>query len=159
MRTFLVFPLFAALLVLGIASPVAAGDKIPASGDFTAIVAFETLTLTPVGSNCLLVVDGQLVFTGTLEGAAIGTTSALVLAPCKDVAIKPPGTFKDVFKSELVFSGTVNGTPATAEMTYQGITEVGGNIEARLLLKNGLVGNLDVESVVAVGGSYEGFVR
>jgi hypothetical protein len=44
-------------------------------------------------------------------------------------------------------------------MTYQGITEVGGAIQAHILLKNGLKGNLDVEAVVAVGGSYDGFVR
>jgi len=112
-----------------------------------------------VGANCLLVVNGELHFTGTLEGVATGTTSALVLAPCADVATNDPGTFKDVFKSELQFEGTVDGEAATADITYQGVTEEEGNIEARLLLKNGLKGNLDVESVVAQGGLYEGFVR
>jgi hypothetical protein len=159
MRTIIALPLLVVLLVLSTSAPLAAEDKIPASGDFTAIVDFATLSLTPVGANCRLEVDGKLVFNGTLEGEAIGTTQALVLAPCADVGSNPPGTFKDVFKSQLIFNGTVDGIPATAEMTYQGITEVGGNIEAHLLLKNGLKGNLDVQAVVAVGGSYEGFVR
>lgn len=159
MRRLITYPLFVMLLLLATWLPAVADTKTAASGDFTAIVNFATLTLTPVGANCLLVVDGQLVFTGTLEGTATGTTTALVLAPCDVVAVTPPGTFKDVFKSELVFEGTVAGTPATADITYQGITNVGGDIDARILLKNGIKGNLDVESVVAVGGSYEGFVR
>ena len=28
-----------------------------------------------------------------------------------------------------------------------------------ILLKNGLKGNLDVDAIVAVGGTYDGFVR
>src|SRR5687767_5735647 len=80
-----------------------AAQRIQTSGEFDAIVDFSTLTLTPRGSNCLLQVEGQLVFTGTIQGAAIGQTSALVFAPCADVAASPPGTFPDVFKSELVF--------------------------------------------------------
>ena len=52
-----------------------------------------------------------------------------------------------------------SSTAASAAMTYQGITEVGGGIQAHLLLKNGLQGNLEVEAVVAVGGAYAGFVR
>jgi hypothetical protein len=162
MKRLITFTLLTVFLVVGTASPVTAADKLPASGTFTAMVDFASFTFTPVGVNCLLEVNGQLDFIGTLEGTAAGTTRALVLAPCEEVADfenNPPGTFKDVFKSELVFTGTVDGTPATAEMTYQGITEASGNIEAHILLKNGLKGNLDVEAVVIIGGSYEGFVR
>ena len=77
--------------------------RIETSGSFAAIVDFSTLTLTPRGRNCLLQVEGELVFTGTIQGTGMGQTSALVFAPCSDVATTPPGTFPDVFKSELVF--------------------------------------------------------
>ena len=42
---------------------------------------FSTLTLTPRGKNCRLVVSGALVFSGSIEGTATGTTTALVFAP------------------------------------------------------------------------------
>src|SRR6478609_964666 len=57
-------------------SSTAAG-QVQTSGHFDAQVDFSTVTLTPKGSNCLLGVDGRLVFTGTIEGTAVGHTSAL----------------------------------------------------------------------------------
>ncbi len=66
-----------------------AARQVQTSGQFDAIVDFSTLTLTPRGRNCLLQVNGQLVFTGTIEGAATGQTTALVFAPCADVATSP----------------------------------------------------------------------
>ena len=80
--------------------------RVATSGEFDAVVDFTTITFTPRGRNCLLQVNGTLVFTGTIDGEATGRTSALVFAPCSDVMTTPPGTFRDVFKSELVFEGT-----------------------------------------------------
>jgi hypothetical protein len=104
------------------------------------------------------VVDGELVFTGTIEGVARGTTSALVFAPCADVATTPPGTFPDVFKSELEFVGTVDGEEARADVLYMGRVQPGGAIEGRLLFHNGVDGRLEADAVVAVGGTYDGSV-
>ena len=130
---------------------------IQASGTFDAIVDFSTLTLTPTpDGNCLLTVKGRLVFEGTLDGPAVGQTTALVFAPCADVATNPPGTFPDVFKSELVFEGTVNGDPARANVIYTGRSQPGGHIDAYLLLYNGMLGTLEVDAQLAVGGSYRG---
>ena len=126
------------------------------SGTYDAVVDFSTLSLTPRGRNCRLVVDGMLVFSGSIEGTATGTTTALIFAPCSEVATTPPGTYRDVFTSELRFVGTVNGEPATADALYQGVTQVGGAIEGHLHFSNGVAGVLDVDAVVAVGGSYEG---
>ena len=137
---------------------VAAGPPVSASGEFDAIVDFSTLTLTPRGRNCLLVVDGQLIFSGSIEGTATGTTSALVFAPCAAVSTSPPGTFRDVFRSELEFEGTVDGVPAQGSMLYQGGVQEGGRIEGRVLLSRGISGALDVDAQVAVGGSYSGSV-
>jgi hypothetical protein len=145
--------------MLGASAPAFAGSRIHAEGEFIANVDFTTLTLTPVGANCLLVVDGVLEFSGTLEGSAPGTTRALVLADCGDVGANPPGSFKDLFRSKLEFFGTVDGGPAIGEVTYQGITQVGGAIKAHLRLSDGLKGLLKVDAVVAVGGTYSGWVR
>jgi hypothetical protein len=132
--------------------------QIQTSGHFDAIVDFSTLRLTPRGGNCLLQVNGQLVFTGTIEGAATGQTTALVFAPCPDVAASPPGTFRDVFRSELAFEGTVDGQPARANLLYMGRVQPGGQIAGRLVFSNGVAGRLEVEARVAVGGEYGGSV-
>ncbi len=137
---------------------VSRARKVQTSGQFDAIVDFSTLTLTPRGRNCLLQVNGQLVFTGTIEGAATGQTTALVFAPCAQVAASPPGTFRDVFKSELVFEGTVAGEPARANVLYMGRVQPGGELAGRLVFSRGVQGRLEVEAVVAVGGEYSGSV-
>lgn len=140
-------------------APSASGARqVETSGRFDAIVDFSTLTLTPRGSNCLLQVEGQLVFTGTIEGVATGQTSALVFAPCADVATTPPGTYPDVFRSETVFEGTVDGEPARANVLYMGRVQPGGHIEGRLVMSRGVQGRLEVEAQVAVGGEYHGTV-
>lgn len=118
-----------------------------------------TLTLTPVDDNCLLEVEGVIEFTGTLDGIAPARTRALVLASCDHVAINPPGAFEDVFKSSLEFAGTVNGAATVADVTYQCITEIGGGIEAVITFSDGLKGVLWVDAIVAVGGSYEGYIK
>ena len=135
-----------------------ASRQVQASGLFDAIVDFRTLSLTPRGSNCLLQVDGQLVFHGTIEGVANGTTTALVFATCEDVASKPPGTDPDVFQSRATFQGTVDGEPATAKLLYAGRVQPGGHIDGRLVFSDGLAGKLDASSQVAVGGEYSGSV-
>ena len=128
------------------------------SGHFDAIVDFSTVTLTPKGGNCLLEISGRLVFTGTIEGVATGRTSALEFAPCADVAIHPPGTFEDVFKSVATFEGTIAGQPARSNLLYMGRVQVGGTIAGRFVFSNGVAGELDVNAVVAVGGEYRGSV-
>jgi hypothetical protein len=149
------------LFVFLIIAPASAASAIPANGDFDARV--ESLSGTSVGKHCLLQVRGTLEFHGTLDGEATGTTRALVFASCSDaldLAANPPGTFKDLFKSELKFTGTVNGVPTTANITYQGKTEAGGNIEAMMILSHGLTGVLNIVDVeVAKGGSYTGFIQ
>jgi hypothetical protein len=136
-----------------------AASHVTVSGQYDALVDFTTLTLTPRGNNCLLEVAGQLEFTGTIQGTATGRTSALVLAPCADVASNPPGTFGDTFKSDLVFEGTVNGEPATANLRYVGQVKPGGSINARLIFTGGVTGSVDTQNaVVAVGGDYSGNV-
>lgn len=137
----------------------AADPLVEAIGSFDAFVDFSTLSLTPRGSNCLLRVSGTLVFSGTIEGVATGTTSALTFATCDDVITNPPGSFPDVFRSELHFTGGVDGMPAEGDLMYQGRAAPGGAIDAHLIFSRGMQGVLDVDGQVAVGGSYQGRVR
>lgn len=130
--------------------------QVETSGLFDANVDFSTLSLTPRGQNCLLVVKGQLVFHGTIEGVASGQTTALVFATCEEVASKPPGTDPDVFRSEAEFAGTVAGEPAEAHVMYQGRVQPGGHIDGHLIFSNGVSGVLDASAQVAVGGEYHG---
>lgn len=136
----------------------AAGGPTQVAGLFDAIVDFTTLRLTPRGSNCLLDVDGRLVFHGSIEGTGVGHTTALVFATCEEVASLPPGTDPDVFHSNLEFTGTVNGEPATAKALYHGRVQPGGHIEGQIIFSDGIAGALDASGQVAVGGSYSGSV-
>lgn len=135
-----------------------AAQPVQASGSFAAIVDFSTLTLTPKGRNCQLEVDGKAVFTGTIVGTADAHTSALVFASCADVATTPPGTYADVFHSDLVFHGTVDGVSTTATGRYLGRSAPGGRITGRLVFASGMAGSLDVDAQLAVGGTYDGHV-
>ena len=132
---------------------------IQTSGRFDANVDFSTLSLTPAGSDCLLGVDGQLVFSGTIEGTANAHTTALVFASCEDVIRNPPGTYPDVFKSVAVFNGTVGGiTVSNVPLLYTGRSQPGGHIDAVFVFSGGVEGILSVDAQLAVGGSYRGTV-
>jgi hypothetical protein len=159
MRKLMVIPIALVALVFAAAPSVSAAPPIPASGTFEAVIVFETLKLEPRGNNCLLEVEGSLEFEGTLEGTASGHTTALVFAPCEEVADNPPGTFRDVFKSNLHFTGTVDGKPATAHMVFQGQVEEGGAARSIMRLSDGVRGVLKAEGVVALEGEYEGRVK
>jgi hypothetical protein len=100
-------------------------------------------------------VQGTLTFTGRLAGDATATTHALVFGDCPSVETTPPGTFADIFQSELLFTGTVDGVAvANLEIIYQGRTAVGGAVTGEMRLADGQEGVLDVEGRVAQGGSY-----
>ncbi len=133
-----------------------AARPVATSGSFVALVDFSTITLTPRGNSCVLQVKGRLVFSGTIEGPAIGQTTALVFAPCADVATTAPGTYPDIFASDLAFDGTIGGVPARADVIYTGHSEPGGHISAHLIFSRGVAGVLDVDAQLAVGGTYRG---
>jgi hypothetical protein len=133
-------------------------DVKAASGDFTAAIDVRTIQLQPVGSRCLLRVDGALTFRGSLEGTATGTTSALEDATCAQVQANPPGTFGDVFRFTGQFSGSVDGRTVQASLVYAGRTAPGGSIDAVMLLTGGVTAVLQVSARVAVGGTYSGLL-
>jgi hypothetical protein len=149
----------------GFAAPASAAPHpapaAPATGDFTAAVDFATLESTDLpGERCQLTVGGTLTFTGTLTGAAEGTTTAIVFAPCTEVQSNPPGTFRDIFRFNGEYEGTVDGVATTGPLTYFGVTAPGGDIRAAIRLNgDNAEANLRAEATVAVGGSYVGVAK
>ena len=109
----------------------------------------------PPGS-CLLTVNGELTFTGSLVGSAAGTTNALETAPCSAVLVNPPGTFSDAFQFRGHFVGTVNGGHVDTSLTDGGVTRVGGHIDAVISLLGSGVRSLRASATVAVGGTSTG---
>jgi hypothetical protein len=140
------------------AGTAAADAAVRANGSFAAAVEFSTLTPTSTanGNHCELTVQGVLTFAGTLSGEAKGTTTATVLAPCDDVLTAPPGTFRDVFRFEGNFTGTVSGTPTTGALTYAGVTRPGGGIDATIRLRGSSSAVLRADATIAAGGTYNG---
>lgn len=159
MRHAISFVLFIGLLAAGVSAPALAGGLIRAKGNFTVDIDFSTFSLRPVDENCLLTVEAEVNFTGTLAGIATARTRALALASCDVVASQPPGAYADVFTSAFEFAGKVDGRPVVADFTYRGDTAVGGVIEALLIPSNGLRGRLHVDGIVAAGGAYSGYLR
>lgn len=151
----------AALAAPAVAAPTPTTRAVSASGDFTADVDFSTLQPKPLpGGRCELTVQGVLTFSGTLDGAAAGTTTATVFAPCTDVLQDPPGTYRDTFRFEGTFNGTINGTDATGPLTYFGVTHPGGDIRAAVHLRSDKGrALLRADATLAVGGTYEGVAK
>lgn len=158
MRHFISLTLVIVLSTFGFSVPTWADELIRAKGDFTVEVDFSTLSLNPVDENCLLTIEGVVNFTGTLEGIATARTRALALASCSDISALPPGAYEDIFTSAFEFAGKVNGRPIIADFTYRGRTALGGEIDAVFIPSNGLKGRLFVDAIVAVGGTYNGFL-
>ena len=147
------------VLVVGGALPAyGAAASAPVAGAFRAHVDFSTVQLKDVPpSSCLLTVNGVLTFfTGSLLGAAAGTTNALETAPCSAVLVNPPGTFFDTFRFRGHFVGTVNGEDVDTSLLYRGVTHVGGHIDAIISLLGSGVGPLRASAKVAFGGTYTG---
>ncbi|SFL26733.1 hypothetical protein SAMN05216302_105011 [Nitrosomonas aestuarii] len=159
MRHTISFTLAIMLSALGVSVPTWAGELVRAKGDFTVEIDFSTLALRPVDENCLLTIEGVVNFTGTLEGIALARTRALALASCEEVSTSPPGAYEDVFTSAFEFAGKVDGRPVVADFTYRGRTAIGGEIDAVFAPSNGFRGRLFVNAIVAVGGSYNGYLR
>jgi hypothetical protein len=132
-----------------------------AEGSFVASVDFSSLRAEDVrGNKCEFTVDGTLTFSGDVTGEAVGTTTAVIFAPCADALASPPGTYLDVFRFEGSFSGNVLGVPTEGTLSYAGVTRVGGGIDATVILDGeDARAVVRADAQVAVGGTYAGVAR
>lgn len=158
MRRFIVVVLAVLAVAGAMVSPGTATARGRAAGSFTATLDVASVVLRDVGpQGCRLSVNGVLTFTGTIEGAAAGTTDALIAAPCASVATTPPGTYADVFVFRGRFAGEIDGEAAAAALTYAGVTRAGGAIRAAMTMRSGAVALLEVQAAAGLGGTYAGF--
>jgi hypothetical protein len=145
----------------GLAAAASPAGAQGAEGDFVAAVDFSSVQARDVrGNKCELTVDGTLSFSGTVEGEAVGTTTAVIFAPCADALASPPGTFFDVFRFDGDFTGEVLGEAASGSLRYAGVTRVGGAIDATIILDgDDARAVLRADAGVAVGGTYTGVAK
>ncbi len=158
---------------VGLSSVVAmpAGAAAPSStnvaGTFGTAASSITFQDAP-RANCLLTVTGTITFPGptksdpdpSIVGTATGVTTALVDAPCSVAQANPPGTYPDVFRFAGTFGGTIDDVPTTGKLTYRGITQAGGHINADLTIRDGRVNAvLSADAFVLQGGKYTGTIR
>ena len=132
-----------------------------AEGEFVVSVDFSSLQARDVrGNKCEFTVNGTLSFSGTVAGDAVGTTTAVIFAPCAEALASPPGTYLDVFRFEGDFTGDVLGEPAAGPLSYAGLTRVGGAIDATVLLDvYDARAVLRSDSQVALDGTYTGIAK
>lgn len=136
------------------------------SGTFGTAASSITFQDRPRGT-CQLTVTGTITFPGStpdpdpsIVGAAAGITTALVDVPCSVAEATPPGTYPDVFRCTGTFTGTIDDIPTTGTISYQGITQAGGHIEADLIIRAGRVhAVLSADAFVLRGGTYTGTIR
>lgn len=139
------------------AAPASAAPAQRATGSFTVAIDVPSAAFRDVGPRlCRVSIDATLTFTGTVTGGAEGSLAALVHAPCSQARSTPPGTARDVFRFTGDFAGTVDGAPATGELTYAGVTRVGGAIHATVLLAGPARAALRADAAAGVGGTYVG---
>ena len=143
------------------ATPATGQGAQTVEGDFVASVDFASLQVRDVrGDKCEFTVNGTLSFSGPVDGDAVGTTTAVIFAPCESALTSPPGTFFDVFRFEGAFTGEVLGEPTTGTLSYAGLTRVGGGIDATVILDgDDARAVLRADAQVAVGGTYSGVAK
>jgi len=151
----------AVISLFGSAAVAAPQGAQQAEGDFVASVDFTSLQARDVrGNKCEFTVDGVLTFSGTVEGTATGTTTAVIFASCPDALAALPGAYFDTFRFEGDFAGEVLGVTTSGPLSYAGRTRVGGAIDATIKLDGvGARAVLKADAQVAVGGTYTGVAK
>lgn len=77
---------------------------------------------------------------GTLDGSLRLDYRILVHGPIGS----PPGTFDEEWIAHGFFEGTFEGSPARAGLTYVAKVQAGGEVDGRILLGQGIQGELRV---------------
>lgn len=121
-------------------------------------------TLTPVGppwegrirvdagESCVIDLTRSYELAGNLSGPADISFRILVAGPCG----VPPGTYDEEWLARGTFEGTIRGARAAARFTYTARVFVGGRVDGRIVLGQGVDGELQVRGTFANGRlSYE----
>lgn len=141
---------FFAVLVLSFASQCIAQDisrqsiaEIDASGAFAPSgPPIEKPVRIEAGGSCVVDLRQAYEMSGTLSGSLEIDYRIIVYGPCE----VPPvfGKYDEEWIAHGNFSGTVNGTPGTGSLSYTAKVKAGGDVEGRIVLGEGLNGELAV---------------
>lgn len=136
--------------------PEAAMRGIRAAGSLTPEGApGEPLVRIDAGQSCVVDVKQSYTISGTLTGSVEVDFRILVAGPCGS----PPGTFDEEWIAHGEFIGTMNGTAAAGRFDYVARVRAGGDVEGRIVLGQGLTGELTVHGNFGEGSlSYNGWV-
>jgi len=90
---------------------------------------------------------------GTLVGTLEVDYRILTSGPCEAA----PGTHDETWIAHGTFTGTANGSPASASLSYTANVEAGGEVDGRIVLGQGLEGELRVRGNFSDGKlAYDG---
>lgn len=137
--------------------PPLAGPSQQASGTFQVASAVPT-SVQQVGENCLIELDAQFNFQGTLEGFFTAHFRIVHHAPCGQ-----PGP--ETFQAQGTYQGTVAGAAGTFDFNFQGGIDAQGNAQGQLVIQQGtggltnLRGMLTLTGQAGVGGTYVGDIH
>jgi hypothetical protein len=110
------------------------------------------------GGNCIVDLVQNYAISGTLAGSLQIDYRIIAYGPCE----VPPvvGKYDEEWIAHGVFTGTVDGSPGSGSFTYTARVKAGGDVEGRIVLGEGLDGELAVSGNFRDGRlSYRGRVN
>lgn len=142
---------------LCLAQEQAVDQEIHATGTFAPSgPPLEPPTRSKAGESCVVDLTQPYSVTGSLSGSLEVDYRILVAGGCG----APIGTFDERWIAHGTFTGTLDGTPASARFSYTARVVVGGTVEGRMVFGQGLRGELRIHGNFADGYlSYEGHVE
>ena len=109
-----------------------------------------------VGKSCIVDLIKSYTISGTLSGKMEFNYRILVKGPCGS----PPGTFDEEWIAYGKFTGNVNGTAASGNMSYTAKVKAGGEINGRIVIGQRFKGELQVHGNFKDGKlSYKGQIK
>jgi hypothetical protein len=108
------------------------------------------------GKSCIIDLIQSYIISGTLSGKIEFNYRLLVKGPCG----LPPGTFDEEWIAYGKFTGNVNDTTGSGNMSYTVKVKAGGEVNGIIVLGQGLNGELKVHGNFKDGKlSYKGQIK
>jgi len=108
------------------------------------------------GKSCIVDLTQSYTISGILSGIIEFNYRILVKGPCGST----PGTFDEEWIAYGKFTGNVNSTVTSGNMSYTAKVKAGGEVNGRIVLGQGLEGELQVNGNFKDGKlSYKGQIK
>jgi hypothetical protein len=100
-------------------------------------------TRVDAGGHCIIDLHQGYQVAGGLTGSFEIDYRIITYGPCP-VGPPVPGAYAEDWIAHGTFAGTVHGAPASASLSYTGHAKAGGEVQGRIVLSDGLEGQLRV---------------